>query len=804
MLVIQPSAMNSSASRSPRTLGIKWQKEWTACDFVAQSDLSNPSAKILHEPALQADIKLWQALFEFRERTYGAEGIRMYWKAVRDGYLDLPTISPMADVFWTSFLKLGCTDNGLLLEIVRYAKLQMEHGKKAWSKIYVTVLQELLLLPELRNNMGPQYWHNRLMRYHSPTEEDFAELCFQVVSKRGDIQALKEIYRNSKENSEIWKHKGIYSKVIPVLCDQERFPDAYSWHHMFVERGVLPTSYIQVEPLISHYSVYDRTKAAEITKGLREADVSFSPELTLASENLTKIGKQLVGILYGKDFGLKPKEYNDALGARWFATTWVSLDISINAVGALGVEQIGPLSLQAIALREPNSQSIARRLDQLLDIGISTGKSVYSQAIVSFARGGKEDLLQSLLGSDQHPDALEDRKLQEQLLAMYARDSDWPQYQRTLAIRLIGANNRFSIRNNRSEEIENIVLRSLVAVGETSTVLQKLRRMQQSGHSVTPISIRHVLRHILRHRLPGRRPNTQDMSLRANTGEDDLMLAIRILIDTLVSGSFVPITFWREIMKRLGMLDRLDDLRLLTIFLASYYGARVSKRSFVSGIKQGHRYEPPKCVPSHSEMHPLRILFPPVLQGAIVEWGIIRALNIRLGTINPRCEITDGIIILKKLNELGVFIEKRAIADAVLNRLRILYGIAGVSNVRRNRAHIKNNPYSLVQMLTEIHRAYGGPLFDLKMLKEQFLKIAPRIIEKRNAKNLKEARPEERKTIDTMLTSWGPVPLRQNIWDVLESRELFDLFQVGDAKMSHNPVLEEGTESIEADSSTRR
>lgn len=659
-------------------------------------DLDPLRPKLLDDPIHRKDLRLWASLLAYQQRVHGLESARMFWRAVVRGTLELPTTGPYARTLWSTFLDLGFTDDEVLREISDYADRTIASTGKRWPALYITIIRNMLLSGRAAETRS---WHHRLITNHPPKATCFIKLCREVCYKGGDMETLAYLY---KGNNVV----GVYPKVISTLCEREEFTLAHKWHFILLSKGDLPTCTKDVEPLVQFLAIYHPNMAQNITQSLAEAGVSFASTLTSARETNTKISREMINLVYGDVFQIRAKQYNDSLGARWFATRWISLDIAMDAINALGIQQIGPLSLQAIALRELDAESVTRRIDQLQDLGISIGDSKFSMAVEKFARSGNQEFLDGLIRSDQHPDELEDFDLQEKLLLSYARVQDWSQYRRTLAIRLIGT-------KDPGVQTENIILRGHAHMGDVSAILASLRKMQLSGIPVMPKTISRIVSGFLHHRQRGKRPVTS----RIKGENNDLDLVISILRDIMQSGSFVPASYWVEIIKRLGMLGRFEELKNLCLFLASWYGPANQAESLDPVTKQEfHRYQISKAVPTHHPLHPLKILFGRMTQAAIVEWGFIQALKphhplhprsglvCNANTSAPR--VTAGIELLKELYHYGVHIDKDRVRSAILNRLIIYYG-PGRSNRLYNRADRARNPLSLHQMASQISDALG-------------------------------------------------------------------------------------------------
>lgn len=656
--------------------------------------------RLLDSNEYRKDLRLWACLLQFRKRIHGSSGVITFWKALQRRNFHLPTRAPLAEKFWPEFLAVGFQDHTILEEICAYAdKILYETGQK-WSPLYVRIIQHFLLS---RQGMQAIRWHDRLSKLHHAGANHFGLMCREVTFLGGDMEALRSIYLSNP-------YRNAYSKIIPALCQREDFKSALSWHFLLLSYGDLPPSSKTVEALVHFLALYDRPNALRVTKSLVDAGVSFASSISDELRDNTKISREMMNLVHGKTFHVSVKKYNDSLGARWFATRWISLDVAINAIHALGVQEIGPLSLQAIALRDPDSKEVVIRINQLRDLGISLGDSLFSRAVENFAKNRRYDLLDSLLASDQHPDALEDGALQESLLASYAEAKDWTQYRRTLAIQSLVS---------KSPEIEksNIILRYHVTRHDKTAIMEMLADMQLAGIPVTSKSIAHVIRYLLRPRQAGRRPITQGSMW--NKGPwNDVKMVIAILKRIMRSGSYVPILHWREIIRRTGMLHRFEDLRSLCGELASWYGPVNPSSTWPP-----RRFRLPVQVPASHHLHPLRMLFNASLQKAIVEWGFIAHLRdpgldqdmIRQGTVpsirsDTLPDITAGVTLLKQLNQHGVYIDGKAVRSALFNRLVTYYG-AGTSSRRNNRYGKARLRGKMALVAKQIDGALGGEYF---------------------------------------------------------------------------------------------
>lgn len=691
---------------SPKTSAFgPWEKRLSALkrlefESALDSDVTGSVKKRLVDmEAHKNDIRLWAYLLTYRKRVHGSAGVLMFWNAIQKRKLHFgPTIA-MKEIFWPTFLNLGFTNPRILKEVWQHADMLLDRTNERWVGLYVYVVEHFL---KSGNGTAAIQWHHRLFARHPPGARRFGEMCHYVTVQRGDMQALKIIYK-------LTGYKTVYGKVIPRLLNQEKFKTALEWHYACLMQGDLPSNAKMVEPLVHHFAIYYPALATKLTRSLVDAGVSFASTLPKELADNTKISREMMNLIHGSGFNIPPKKYNDSLGARWFATTWVSLDTAINAIHALGVREIGPLSLQSIALRDPDPASITSRIRQLRGLGISIGTSLYSRAVEHFAdpKNRKAENLHGLLNSDQFPDELENGELQEALLATYAQCKDWTQYRRIIEIRSLAS---------RSPKFEsaNIILRSVIIRGNRSAIFNQLEEMQLQKLPVKAVSIKVLLRHFLHERNPGKRPSIP-RGCRNHGTSNGLNTAIMVLQKIMETGSYVPITLWREILRRLGMLGQFQDLQDLCVYLARWYGPK-NRRLW--------KYRVPVEIPTSHLLHPLSILFSPSLQKAITEWGFIASLkryptHLNIYATHRKILLTDpsrmpdvamGIKLLKKLSSLGVYIRGPQIRKAIFDRLITYFG-PGISSRRSNRWGQKKLAGRMKEVAQEIDAALGGEYF---------------------------------------------------------------------------------------------
>jgi hypothetical protein len=651
------------------------------------------------------DPNLWAQLLEFRRRRQGVDGVKEIWSAMRRRQIDLPSRGEVANALWTIFIDAGLQDQSTLLhEIMNYANDLQRRTGESWNGLYSRIIEHLLLAgtPPAEILKTGEF----LIKQHPPSLGSFSDLVHNVTVKGSNvaIKTLKRIYVQNE-------HRSLYSHIVPWLCERDKFSLALDWHMFLVHKNDLPTSQKAVEALIDHLSIYDPPAARKVNDRLALTGVSFTALPRSDHRKNIPLSRESMNELHGETYNIKEKKYNDSLGARWFATKWVSLDVAISTIHALGVREIGPLSLQAIALRESNAEGIMSRIEQLKELGISIGSSVYAKAIRRLAASKQQVHLDELLHSDQHPDALEDTKMQERLLSSYAEAHDWHNYQRTIAILVADTRWAYTI------EESNAYVRTLIERNNTAAACQILEHMRMRGIHITGKTTDYLMERILEPRERGKRPHYLI----------DTHTAISLLTGFLKAGSDVSLRIWHEIFRRLGMHGKLDELESVCLWLAQWFNPQLSSQQtqtpIASLLGPGNVASTPKSVPTSNPRHPLKIIFNDRFQRAVVEWGFLNAWRPRIKRPGSKYAITPadsrnllhpctrGIQFLRQLQGLNVDISSSEVRKAVSVRIAALYGV-GFSARTQNRKLRELNDLSLPEMVQQVNRAWGEKLFN--------------------------------------------------------------------------------------------
>ena len=659
--------------------------DWDELQFQSNVGEGEIRGLLVDHVSNVGDFRLWVELLRFRGRVYGLQGTIDIWEGIKKRRLHLPVYGPEADVLWGSIIALGLERPEFLHEIYLHARKIFENTGTAWRGIYTTIVGRLLATDP---NQAYE-WHKVLLQIHRPGPSELGYIFIEASKAKVALGVFEQIYKELDVRT-------LYATIIPRLCNLQLYDIAHRWHYLLVRVGDVPGSYGTVKRLLRHLALYKSSdRLRDFTRSLVDAGVPFPVSEYQTVHDGPIISREIMSRLLGEAHSIAPKTFSDEFCARLFATKAFSVDTVMSGLRMLGLEAIGPLSLKEIASRDASTEAVAARMDKFQELGISVGSSIFARLVKQFAVEGREDMLNGLLSSDQHPDALEDSVLQESLLASFHAAHDWPKYHNTMAVLACHSKGRVIFHR------ENLILRSYIRQRNLAAAMRMLENMRLTRVPVSSVSTRLMRDQILRPRKVGRRP----VSLAVDS--DDLGHLIGLWQGILRCGGYVAPLSWREVLRRLGQTGRLRDLEKLALWLVLWYHPNNAKSVRVrsSPYSRTQRFGlVPRRLSAYSRGHPYRILFSTVQQEAMIAWGF-KTLTKQPATAGPSLGTPGswswGLKLLLKLKDRGVAVSKKTVRRVLRHRLRILYGLER-SAIRANRLASAQNPYPLRGMLAEI------------------------------------------------------------------------------------------------------
>ncbi|KAI1468675.1 uncharacterized protein F4812DRAFT_424093 [Daldinia caldariorum] len=659
------------------------------------------------------DLALWSALLDYQKRVNGDLGVWNVWKGLwgRKSLFDVE--SPLAPAFWQTMLEAAVKhgESKFLSSVWIYSEWMYEvHGVK-WPQLYSTILSHFLRTHQHQQALK---WQLHLTPNFYPGPDEFASMIKQFATDQELYHTLESLYIANHDHR-------LYDILVPYLYNLGAARLAWQWRCVCVQHDDLPLEPVPVRPFLRFIQAYFHW-------------VSLHPQESAAIDNLVyeseedaekiEMSREFVNRVQGATFGIGVKNYNDRLGAKWLASSWVSLDAAISTISALGISEIGPLSLQSIALREGTSKRLLKRMEKLREQGISVVDSNYLRLVLYLAKVNDDVLLLDLLHSDLHPDVFDDSELQSQLLVSTANSEDWRTHRLMLATQLAVMDK--STRQTANALAESYVLRR-DRIG-LSRLLADMKAMR--------ITVDSNLTNLLFKNLTSEAKSTF-------MPEESLYFYLPICRQLAAMEIPVPVRCWRKILFALTRQSRVDDLEKLSIELADMFTSFQSSRpGFVpvhpedipepitkplSGVENLLGIYIPLDLPISRPKHPLRQIFDSKLIGTIVRysflqpqtysWAITPGRSHRQRFMNigaARC-----VRLLRTLRDRGVLVDKPHLASLIKVRLTAFYG-PGYPTRRTWQLARANNSLTLKEMKSSLDEAWGEELLPpLEALKEE-------------------------------------------------------------------------------------
>ncbi|KAI2619100.1 hypothetical protein GGS26DRAFT_338401 [Hypomontagnella submonticulosa] len=654
----------------------------------------------------RGDLALWSCLLDYQKRVNGDSGVATIWKGLwgRKTLYDIQ--SPLAPVFWQTILEAAVRskDHKFLSSIWVYSEWMYDtHGVK-WPHLYSTVLSHFL---RTHQHQQALQWQLRLTPNFYPGADEFASIVKQHVDDRELYRAptLESLYIVNPDHQ-------LYDTLVPYLYDQGASQLAAKWRRICIRHDDVPLTSVSVRPFLRFLQGYFPHQSLHPDESAAIGDSKFD---SVDDAGQIEISREFVNRVHGGTFGISVKKYNDRLGAKWLASSWVSLDIAISTISTLGIDQIGPLSLQSIALREGTSEGVLSRIEQLNDLGISIVDSNYLRLVLHLAKAKDNELLLDLLHSDLHPDVFDDNAIQARLVISTAKSEDWRTHRLMLASRLVAMEN--SVR-----EVANALARGYILRKDKRGLSKLLDDMKNMGITIDSDQTSLIF--------DGLVTEAKSTFLPA----DALYFYLPICRQLAAMEIPVPVRCWRKILFCLARQDKIDDLEKICIELVELFiSSQSSRPGFVpvhpedlpesmrkplSGVANLLGVYIPLDLPSRIPLHPLRQIFDNKMLGTIVRCSFHSLPNRRNRAVptlqlrhQPSVDFNGSRVIrlLRMLRNRGLFLDKERLATWVKLRLITLYG-PGNPTKRTLQVVRASNILSLSEMKSLLDAAWGEEL----------------------------------------------------------------------------------------------
>ncbi|KAI1497163.1 hypothetical protein F5X99DRAFT_398033 [Biscogniauxia marginata] len=680
------------------------------------------------------DFALWSCLLDYQKRVYGDAGVFAVWKGLwgRKSLYDVD--GPLAPMFWRVVLEAAVrSDDDEFLETVWIYSEWMynAHGVK-WPRLYSTILTHFLRTHQHKRVMQ---WQLRLTPHFYPGPNDFTEMIKRFATDR-------ELYRFSTLQSLYFVNPdhSLYDELVPYLYGLGESRLANAWRRTCIRQDDLPSASVlpSLRPFLRFLKGYFPSEPLHPKEEAALDGQNFeSPEDTQQVE----LSREFVNRVHGGTFHISPKNYNDRLGAKWFASSWVSLDTAISTVAALGIETIGPLSLQSIALREHTANGVLNRINQLREHGISVVNSNYLKMILYLAKSKDDELLFDLLQCDLHPDVFDDLGLQTRILDSMVNSSDWRTHRLLLVAKIITL-------EQAARKAANALVGTRFMQRDQQGMLRILHDMKAMKISIDHDRVELIF-------------NTLATEAPSHHYPPRLLFFYLSVCRQLVAMEVpVPIRCWRKLLYGLLRQNNLDEFEKLCFELVGMYtGFQSSRPGFVpmhlgdvpevmktplAGVENLLGIYVPLDLPKRLPVHPLRLLFRTKMLRVIVRCTFFAFLQQSTKAVpalqpvrhQPRAfHSAYSIRLLRMLRNRGVVVDAHRLAHQIKLQLTTLFGPVLLTKRTAQTMRV-NNTFTLEEMKALVDEAWGEELLPpLEELRAYIDKHGRKISEK-NARYL--------------------------------------------------------------------
>ena len=699
-------------------------------------------------------IEAWSDQLQQKFRLHGHVGIAEAWQNLKDQKLDLPMVGSKAHSVWSTLV----INLNLWGELFAYAVDLRKTTGRIYEDFYRLILGRILRTGGRR----AVRWHKRFANKYVIPSHGLRDLVSDALSSPDALRAFGLIYIRSDKASH-----GIYDTLITALLERQWYEEARRWNRILIEHDDKPSKAWNTWPIPKHLE-----KTTEVAGTRSVATDSFSvfsdiPNPTpsgatggrysRATRSALPFDRADISIALGKHLGVGPKEMSDEFCARIFATKAFSLDTIIKGLSLITTTRIGPLAFREMAIRAGRPEEILKKVETLRSAGIALIPCTFSKAIVKLASQNREELLDGLLLSDQHPEVLEDAELQTKILSECIDSGDWQSAHRTLALLTL-------FHEKPRAKAWNLLLQHYAKRRDFLNILRTSCDMMDNRIGIKSRTLDVIWTNCISRRRRGHRsPAEPRGSLKALEFVTDLWFRV------FDSGTYIHPTRWREILKRYGMEGRFDDLRNLCLKLVDRYSNRrptagLSRLAQLKSQSKKVVNQPPPAGLLSGRHNPFGELFRPALLSAIVIWGFKKGFqtitdlhrasvqrkakpgskldgghcfnpfwkgtqsfgpigeHIRpvffpnssvlpsayLKLPSPDQSFVCGLLLVQELAKRGVFVKVAPVRKAVKDRLWQLYSW-NKSTVLANQAAFIANPYKLEDMVWAIEQAWNGP-----------------------------------------------------------------------------------------------
>ncbi|KAL7806106.1 hypothetical protein V8C44DRAFT_339619 [Trichoderma aethiopicum] len=698
------SSLRPSGWRNYGGLGQTRQRHDASPGLVTSDDaLATRISKSLEDAAAEIqpyDAATWEAVCDILSKKHGSDGVWAVFEAIWYREKHDMIIFRDAESLRGKILSAALGSKSRLSMLFAAAQQLLAEDNFQWPGFYTRVLRFFLERGAYEEAI---FWDRKLAPIFPIGADEFgALLATFVVKPTPEMQSTLTTLYVSSANRQLYDH------VIPALFASGQSKLARTWRKKLIVFKDFPLTSNCRPFLLFLASYYPEIPLADSELAVADLDRQELADVDDEESSFEVVRKSVD----------KRGSHSDALVARWLASTWASVEFAINLIYKLGVRTIGPRSLQALALRDPDAKEVASRIDQIERLGMRISPHSYCKILVSFARNGSEELLQDLIHCDIHPDEFEDMDTRHSLMAEAARTGDWKLERLLQGI-------EWAIETGPTSRRLNSLLRNEISSGSLRRARQVLDRMEALKISMAQASATGLLRRAFWKLDIHPAPRLRPLHPNYTHNEIDKRLldrALSVIRRVSCHDVAIPTRYWTMLLNNLGRSGRLDDLEQLSLKIMQLYTPPYG------GLVPVHREDLPKHfnteekeyipadLPFTHHHHPIRLIFDTSLQRSIVRWGFDQTLATKpqppTSLTRPRTagfsqfDVARGVRLLAAIRDQGALVDTQVVRSSIM--LRIATSMVPGRPRHRSRDSVE---FSVEHLLRLAEEAWGSEMF---------------------------------------------------------------------------------------------
>jgi hypothetical protein len=608
---------------------------------------------------------------------------------------------PEANALWTTLFRAAIVGSAtedhkaLFQEVYEHALEVKNVTKSSWLGLYTCVIGLWLRVQPSHARAV----HKEIINAFDCAHVDLRDLAMDCANSRDPLSASRVFRLIYKK----FPQRNLYDAFVgSMLSDHHSARQRFEWHNFFVSRGDLPSSKVFALPTVQELFA-QKGKPLPMHSQPSESVPTQSAATTLRAEHYPPLTRASMSALVGDVHGIKPKQISDAFVAKLLATWAFPLDMLVNGLGFLAIESLGPQALRQLAVRCANCGLFQEKLAELKRLGIEPKASNFARVMQHVAREGLENLFQTLLLSDQHPDTFADAKVQDALLRVFLKKNDLQNAHLTLIV--------LSHLNSRGNaNAWNAVLKHNILERDEPGIESATRRMHSLQIAVNLVNLKLFRVRMVGYRWRSKKPG---FFARRTSRIRPINYLASMAMFSLQNGINVGSDFWVELLKRYGMTGDWKNVERLTMWLLFQYSTDRNPEWAA------------KCGLDNSGLQrDCHTIFSGATLGALVVWGFrapiprlarehssadLRASDDSDGSLKPE-PWAKGLVLLRRIQLQSNMPTLLTARKAFRQRMWILFGPAySTRAINKETVRLKN--LTLSHCVLHANQIFEGKLF---------------------------------------------------------------------------------------------